>query len=223
MPHFSDTFHVKPDLTRGELRVSVRVSEMRIDEWWIPAVDARDVLALEGVEGWRGHGALKIRFSSGSADVALYDKGGNRTVIRAFSSAVKLFLAQIRAALIDVPVAALEERLVIQSRGADEDIIKEAVKLVVQEEMAATRAAMLQSIRVEMQNLKAVLEGGFAALPASRPAAPAVADVSSAVPTFIPSTVGKAQLKGSVTAKTTSSSSLDDAIEALKATQGKKK
>ena len=92
MAHFSTTFHVKPDLTRGEIRLSIQVSEARVDEWWVSAPDDREVIAMEGAEGWRGEGALKIRFNKGTADVAVYDKQGHRTVIRAFPSAVKLLL-----------------------------------------------------------------------------------------------------------------------------------
>lgn len=219
MPHFSDTFHVKPDLSRGEIRVSVRVSENRVDEWWISAIDVREVIALEGQDGWRGDGSLKIRFNNGSADVALYDAGGNRTVIRAFSSAVKLFLAQLRACVSEVPVSETEERVVLQSRGADEEIVKEAVRLAVQGEIAAMRAAVLQAIRDEVGGLKSFMASA-PSVPESIPQE--VSGPSLETKVFIPSTVGKKDLEGSMKAKTGSTGGVSEAVEALKGLKGDK-
>ena len=228
MAHFSNTFHVKPDLTRGEIRLSIQVSEARVDEWWVPAPDVREVLSLEGVEGWRGEGALKIRFNQGTADVAIYDKTGHRTVIRAFPSAVKLLLAQLRTAVAEVPEQPIEERIVIRDSSPDEGVIREAVRLAIQDEIGMMRVGVIDALKIELKRIESLISQievapivEVAGVPSPAKAEnPAVADDT---PVFIPSTVGQGAKKGSVKTKTKKSAGVDDALKALKTKKGKKK
>ena len=234
MAHFSNTFHVKPDLTRGEIRLSIQVSEARVDEWWVPAPDVREVLALEGAEGWRGEGALKIRFNKGTADVAIYDKNGHRTVIRAFSSAVKLLLAQLRTAVAEVPEQAIEERIVIRNTSPDEAVIREAVRLALQDEVGMMRVGVIDALKIELKRIEdlisaievspvvSVTGGGATPAPEAKP------KVSDDTPMFIPSSVGQGSKTGSIKTTSKKGKSVDKALEALKAAKstpkkGKKK
>jgi len=229
MAHFSTTFHVKPDLTRGEIRLSIQVSEARVDEWWVPAPDVREVLAMEGVEGWRGEGALKVRFNQGTADVAVYDKNGHRTVIRAFPSAVKLLLAQLRVAVAEVPEQAIEERVVIRNTSPDEALIREAVRMALQDEVGMMRVGVIDALKIELQRIEKLISQIEVApvvevtgVAASAPAAPEKKKADD-TPVFIPSTVGQGAKEGSVKTKTKKSAGVDDALKALKSKKGKKK
>lgn len=228
MAHFSTTFHVKPDLSRGEIRLSIQVSEARVDEWWVPAPDVREVLAMEGVEGWRGEGALKIRFNQGTADVAVYDKQGHRTVIRAFPSAVKLLLAQLRVAVAEVPEEAIEERVIIKNASPDEGVIREAVRLALQDEIGMMRVGVIDALKIELKRIESlisaievapVVEVTGVASASSEEKKPAVDD---STPVFIPSTVGQKVTKGSVKTSTKKGTGVDKALEALKATKSTK-
>jgi len=222
MAHFPTTFAVKPDMTRGEIRVSIRVSEARIDEWWIPAADVREVLALEGVEGWRGDGSLRLRFNQSSADIALYDSGGNRTIVRVFSSAAKLLCAQLRAAVADVPIAAIEERIVIRNASPDEGVVREAVRLALQDEIGLMRTGIIDALRIEVAQLREWIgtQGFSVPLPTSEPT-----QEPSDTPTFIPSTVGQGVLFGSLDVESKTGDGVSGAAAALKAqkSKGKKK
>jgi len=233
MAHFSNTFHVKPDLTRGEIRLSIQVSEARVDEWWVPAPDVREVLAMEGTEGWRGEGALKIRFNQGTADVAIYDKNGHRTVIRAFPSAVKLLLAQLRTAVAEVPEHAIEERIIVKNASPDEAVIREAVRLALQDEVGMMRIGVIDALKIELKRIEELISaievspvvsvtGGGTVAEEKKP------EVPDDTPMFIPSSVGQGSKSGSIKTTTKKGKSVDKALEALKATKstskkGKKK
>ncbi len=227
MAHFSTTFHVKPDLTRGEIRLSIQVSEARVDEWWVPAPDVREVLAMEGVEGWRGEGALKVRFNQGTADVAVYDKNGHRTVIRAFPSAVKLLLAQLRVAVSEVPEQAIEERVVIKNASPDEAVIREAVRLALQDEVGMMRVGVIDALKIELKKIEALISAiEVAPVVEVTGVAPEAAKDEKKVddtPVFIPSSVGQKVTEGSIKTKTKKSAGVDDALKALKSKKGKKK
>jgi hypothetical protein len=224
MAHFSTTFHVKPDLTRGEIRLSIQVSEARVDEWWVSAPDVREVLAMEGAEGWRGEGALKIRFNKGTADVAVYDKQGHRTVIRAFPSAVKLLLAQLRVAVADVPERAIEERIIIKNTSPDEGVIREAVRLALQDEMGMMRIGVIDALKIELRRIEQLIgQIEISPIVEVTGAASVVEATTDDTPVFIPSGVGKGAQEGSVKTTSKKSAGVDDALKALKAKKGKKK
>jgi hypothetical protein len=224
MAHFSTTFHVKPDLNRGEIRLSIQVSEARVDEWWVSAPDVREVLAMEGAEGWRGEGSLKIRFNQGTADVAVYDKQGHRTVIRAFPSAVKLLLAQLRAAVADVPERAIEERIIIKNASPDEGVIREAVRLAIQDEIGMMRIGVIDALKIELRRIEQLI-GQIEISPVVEVtgAASVVEATPDDTPVFIPSGVGKGAQEGSVKTTSKKSAGVDGALKALKAKKGKKK
>ena len=224
MAHFSTTFHVKPDLTRGEIRLSIQVSEARVDEWWVSAPDVREVLAMEGAEGWRGEGALKIRFNQGTADVAVYDKQGHRTVIRAFPSAVKLLLAQLRVAVANVPERAIEERIIIKNASPDEGVIREAVRLALQDEMGMMRVGVIDALKVELRRIEQLIgQIEISPIVEVTGTAPVVEATTDDTPVFIPSSVGKGAQEGSVKTTSKKSAGVDSALKALKAKKGKKK
>ena len=229
MAHFSTTFHVKPDLTKGEIRLSIQVSEARVDEWWVPAPDVREVLSLEGAEGWRGEGSLKVRFNQGTADVAVYDRNGHRTVIRAFPSAVKLLLAQLRVAVAEVPEQAIEERIVIKNASPDEAVIREAVRLALQDEVGMMRVGVIDALKVELKRIEdliskievsPVVEVTGVAGTSDAPDAEKTVDDT---PLFIPSSVGQGATEGSVKTQSKKSGGVSSAAKALKAKKGKKK
>ena len=227
MAHFSTTFHVKPDLQRGEIRLSIQVSEARVDEWWVPAPDVREVLALEGVEGWRGEGSLKVRFNKGTADVAVYDKNGHRTVIRAFPSAVKLLLAQLRVAVADVPERAIEERVVIRNTSPDEAVIREAVRLALQDEVGMMRVGVIDALKIELKRIETLISqievAPVVEVTGVAPSGTKKKKSAEDTPVFIPSSVGQGAKEGSVKTTTKQSAGVDDALKALKSKKGKKK
>ena len=190
MAHFPTTFHVKAEPNSGLIRISIQVSEARVDEWRVSASTAKEVLALEGVDGWRGEGSLRVRFNRGTADVAVFDPAGNRTVIRCFPSAVKLFLAQLRAVVSEVPDEAIEERIIIRDN--------------IQDELVAMKIGIIEVIKQEIAKLK----GSLAASPiAAKPEK--VSEKEEAV--FIPKA---AQVTGSIKTKTKTGDGVDDALKA---------
>lgn len=223
MAHFPSTFHVKPDLSRGEVRLSIQMSEARVDEWWIPGSDVREVLALEGEEGWRGEGSLRVRFNRGTADVAVYDTGGKRTTVRSFPSAVKLLLAQLRAAVSDLPERpVVEERVVVKESLPDEGIIREAVRSALQDEIGMMRSGVIDALKIELQRIEKLI-GAIEVAPvvSVQPQAPERA--SDDTPMFIPSSVGKGAVEGSIKTGTKKAGGVDAAAKALRARKGKKK
>jgi hypothetical protein len=167
------------------------------------------MLGMEGSEGWRGEGSIKVRFNQGTADVALFDDGGRRTVIRAFPSAVKLFMAQMRAAVSDAPLDAVEERIVVRDVGVSEDVIREAIRLALGSEIATMRAGIIDAIRMEIGKLN---------LSALTTTTRSVNEPKDSTPTFIPKV--NANAKGSIKTTTKTSGGVDDALAALRKKKG---
>jgi hypothetical protein len=104
MGYFSTPIAVKASVDDDAIRVSVRASETRVDEWTILRGDVRSV--LEGYDddftGWRGVGELRVRVGRSGGDVAFYD-GDDRALLRLGPSEVGSFLAHLRAAYNELP------------------------------------------------------------------------------------------------------------------------
>ena len=221
MAHFPSQFHVKSDLTRGMVRVSLQVSEARVDEYWVPGEDIREVIAADGQAGWRGNGKLRMRFNDRSADIALFDDGGKRTVIRAFSSAARLFLSQLRAAASEiVPIDRVIDFEPPATPTVDEGVIQSAIRDVLQAEVGTMRMGIIDALKIEIQRVEKILASRIdllhTVLPQAGPviSSPGPSVPSSGEPTFIPDI--ESELKGSLQVKDTTSSSVEAAAKALK-------
>lgn len=103
MAHFSTPLLVRPLPEEDAIRISVRASENRIDEWTVFASDIEEVLAAdEDAKDWRGTGELRVRLFPGGGDVAFYD-GDDRVLIRLGAGEIASFLAHLHAAMYELP------------------------------------------------------------------------------------------------------------------------
>jgi len=103
MGYFPTPIAVKPLPDSDAIRISVRASEARIDEWTILRHDVESV--LDGYDdeytGWRGVGELRVRMGRSGGDVAFYD-GDDRALLRLSISEVASFMAHLRACMYEL-------------------------------------------------------------------------------------------------------------------------
>ena len=244
MGYFSTPLAVKPLPENDSVRISVRASETRVDEWTILRSDVESV--LDGYEddffGWRGVGELRVRMGRSGSDIAFYD-GDDRALLRLSPSEAASFMAHLRACLYELesagsppapprhvagPAAPPVQAGVIAPVIASSDI--ESLRGMLQQVMLAV--ITLTSDVNRMMQRQAEREAERAALPAPvphviqviQPMAPVAATVEArSAPEdsdmFIPS-MGTSELAGAgleAKEKSGSSSDLAEAAAALKA------
>jgi hypothetical protein len=103
MGYFSTPIAVKPVPAAGAVRISVRASESRVDEWTVLHRDVESVLSgyEEDFFGWRGVGELRVRLGRSGADVAFYS-GDDRALLRLSTSEAASFMAHLHAAFYEL-------------------------------------------------------------------------------------------------------------------------
>jgi hypothetical protein len=210
MPHFPATFAVKSYPERHTIRVSVRVSETRVDEWWVPGEDLPELLAATN-GGWRGSGSIRVRLRKDMADVALAS-GDRRTLLRVSVPEGKLLLARLRTAEMELHAADVPTPLEVPGLGVTEALIgggvdEDTLRRVIQEELHNHEVRMAFVLRDALRGINAPQ------VPAPAP----VVEPSAAEPTtndFIPA--ARDDTSGRVQSTTRKSSSIMDAVRALK-------
>jgi hypothetical protein len=103
MSHFSAPLNVKAVPELNAVRISVRASETRIDEWTISATDVESVLTAPETADWRGSGEVRVQLSTLGGSVAFHSPGGDRAIIRGPESMVNSFVAHLQAAYAALP------------------------------------------------------------------------------------------------------------------------
>ena len=147
-------------------------------------------------------------------------------MIRAFPSAVKLLLAQLRVAVAEVPEQAIEERVVIRNASPDEAVIREAVRLALQDEVGMMRVGVIDALKIELQRIEKLISQIEVSpvVEVTGVAATTKAEATTEdTPVFIPSSVGQGAKEGSVKTQSKKSGGVSSAAKALKAKKGKKK
>jgi hypothetical protein len=103
MSHFSNPLNVKAVPELNAVRVSVRSSEHRIDEWTISALDVESLLTAPETSDWRGNGEVRVQTNTMGGSVAFHSSGGDRAIIRGPESMVHSFVAHLQAAYAALP------------------------------------------------------------------------------------------------------------------------
>jgi hypothetical protein len=242
MGYFSTPIAVKPLPGLDAVRISVRASESRVDEWTVLRPDVESV--LDGYEdefnGWRGVGELRVRMGRSGGDVAFYN-GDDRALLRLSAPETASFMAHLRSSLYELDpdlVVRLEPR---SPPRAEPPPQQQAAPQIAASDLESIRG-MLQQVMLavitltsdvnRMMQRQAERDAERAALPAPapqviqvvQPVAPVVASVAAPLipqdaEMFIPS-MGTSELAGAgleAKEKSGSGSDLAEAAAALKA------
>ena len=108
MSYFPSPIQVTAQPASCTVRVSVRASESRIDEWSIEAEDVWSVLSWPLKDGWRGEGNLRILVGRSGGSVAFHAASGDRAIMRASNGIIESFLAHLHAAYTELPTLPME-------------------------------------------------------------------------------------------------------------------
>jgi len=224
MAHFANPLHVTAMPSSCSVRISVRASETRVDEWSITAADVRSVLEWSSDEGWRGNGELRVLIERASGSVAFHSSSGDRAIIRGPESMVHSFLAHLQAAHDALPSAAPEA-----FSGGNHPVTYDTsastapatIPAATQEVLAAIQLQVAQS-HAELLSTIHQLAAAVSTALSSAPAGPPVLQVTS-LPTssetvFIPSLLTSVEGSGlAADEKTSEAGDLTAATAALKA------
>lgn len=218
MGHFSNPLVVTAKPEENAVRVSVRASESRIDEWTISAEDVASVLNWDNSNGWRGAGNLKVLLDRTGGSVSFRNGSGDRAIIRGPESMAYSFLAHLQAAYDTLPLEPVETVSVVrvassQTRSATESATPEALTAI-QQQVAQNHSELLSTIAGLAAAVQTALQ---------TPSAPAPVLQSERVPTisdavFIPSVSTTVEGTGlTADEKTSSADDLAAAAAALRA------
>jgi len=225
MGYFPTPIAVKPLPDSDAIRISVRASEARIDEWTILRHDVESV--LDGYDdeyiGWRGVGELRVRMGRSEGDVAFYD-GDDRALLRLSISEVASFMAHLRACMYELegsvrlppPPSHRSSSGDLESlRGTMQQIMMAVITLTSDVNRMMRQMAEREAERAVTPAQVVVMAAPGAAGQAATPIARTVEDGDMFIPTMNPSDLTGASLEA--TEKSGSSDDLAAASAALKA------
>lgn len=98
---FPNKFHVKADKERGLIRVSARMSEESVYEYWLHPSSVQDFVAAQTFEEWRGTEEFRVKVRDNGAVIGIKTSEGV-TYIRCSESHMLLLKAHTHAALYDL-------------------------------------------------------------------------------------------------------------------------
>lgn len=147
MGYFSTPIAVTALPEADAVRISVRASESRVDEWTVLHADVESVVTgyEDDFTGWRGVGELRVRVGRSGGDVAFYD-GDDRALLRLGVSEVSSFLAHLHAALYELGGTPPARVASVKSSAAP-------VQNVNTSGASSINAAELESLRGMMQQI----------------------------------------------------------------------
>jgi hypothetical protein len=237
MSHFPNPFQVTPQAALGSIRISIRASDSRIDEWLIEPEDVLSVLTWTSTEGWRGGGSLRVMLDQNGGGVAFHSPDGTRSIVRASSGVIDSFLAHLHAAyemlpskpetlmseLPDISRVSKPPSNSINSALADaaEHLIDGINNLTLGHQLVLARIQQLTDAIQLLQQSIVLSAGAQPHYMAPEPTAPSVGGKDA--PMYVPSLA--AAIEGTsipLTEKVSSADDLADAVSALQAVKQQK-
>lgn len=218
MGHFANPLVVTPRPDLQAVRISVRASESRIDEWTVSAADVASVLNWDNDSGWRGAGELRVLLDRSGGSVSFRNGSGDRAIIRGPESMAYSFLAHLQAAYDALPPAP-EEQVVVQTVTAPRTLppptpVGQEVLTSIQQQVSQNHAELLQTIAT----LTAAVQTALATPSAAHPVLQSPGVVTTSEPVFIPSVSTTVEGTGlTADEKTSAADDLAAAAAALKA------
>lgn len=218
MGHFANPLVVTPRPELNAVRISVRASESRIDEWTVSAADVASVLNWDNSSGWRGAGELRVLLDRAGGSVSFSNGSGDRAIIRGPESMAYSFLAHLQAAYDALPLEQ-SPQVVVQSVPAQKQQtvaapVAQEVLTSIQQQVSQNHAELLQTIAT----LTAAVQTALAAPSAPLPVLQSPSVVTTSEPVFIPSVSTTVEGTGlTADEKTSAADDLAAAAAALKA------
>ena len=222
MGHFANPLQVTAVPSSRSIRVSVRASDTRIDEWTISAADVDSVLSWDNGTGWRGNGELRVLLDRTGGSVAFHSTTGDRAIIRGPESMVYSFLAHLQAAFDELPSvlpepqpkAAVQVVYTPVPAAPQASPVSQEILSAIQQQVAQGHAELLTSI----QQLASVVRTALATSPAPAPVLQSSSVPTTSDPVFIPSVSTAVEGTGlTADSKTSDAGDLAAAAAALKA------
>ena len=212
MSHFSETFRVKIDAENCTVKLSVRSSDERVDEH---IIDVRDFNAAtqEVSMGWGGSDAIKTKRAGHNVFISVQESDQKRIIYQVPHQNWRLlceqFINAVRESGIEIaPYIVKDQPSVPEIPIVD---IVNAIQQMIMPSMEAKFSTLQEQIQGITSNSNFIQ-------------VTAVHDTSSSsnTPVFIPTNIINPNIEGSaeVDSDVSSSSSLDDALAALKKLKG---
>jgi tRNA U34 5-carboxymethylaminomethyl modifying enzyme MnmG/GidA len=110
MGFFADLVHVKADKESNQLRLSIRMSEEALLEYWLQPSDVKDFIDAQDYTEWRGSDNFKARIKNRGASVGIKTSEG-MTYVKMSESHVWLLRAKVEAAYFELDPNAKEASL----------------------------------------------------------------------------------------------------------------
>lgn len=101
MGFFADLVHVKADKEKNMLRLSLRMSEESLFEYWLTIYDVKPFIDAQDYSEWRGSDNFKARIKNRGASVGIKTSEG-MTYVKMSESHVWLLRAKIEAAYFEL-------------------------------------------------------------------------------------------------------------------------
>ena len=101
MGFFADLVHVKADKERNMLRLSIRMSEESLFEYWLMPSDVKPFIDAQDFTEWRGSDNLKARIKNRGASVGIKTSEG-MTYVKMSESHVWLLRAKLEASYFEL-------------------------------------------------------------------------------------------------------------------------
>ena len=225
---FPNKFHVSADTERGLIRISSRMSEESVYEYWLHPSSLADFVAAETFEEWTGTEEFRVKVRNNGAVIGIKTSEGV-TYIRCSESHMLLLKAHTKAALYDLgeDFTGVEEstlpshinlEVIHRMQAAQNRELLAAVDNLISERLSRFSEQLLRSMEERIKNIPVAF-----AQPTS---APVVSEnIPSNEPTFIPLDLIKNNMQGRMDVQQdTGDDTLGDAVAALKKMkQGDKK
>jgi hypothetical protein len=213
MSHFANPLKVTAMPATWSVRISVRASDTRIDEWSITSSDVQSVLTWPDGAGWRGNGELRVLLDHTGGSVAFHSPSGDRAIIRGPESMIHSFLAHLQAAYDELPASGPEHlpppppmKFFPYSYGS-----------------AAPESPGMQEVLSAIQSLSDAVRTALAASPAPQPMIQSAGVPTLSESVFIPSVLTTVEGTGlTADEKTSEATDLAAAAAALKSAKKKK-
>lgn len=213
MSHFANPLKVTAMPATWSVRISVRASDTRIDEWSITASDVQSVLTRPDGTGWRGDGELRVLLDHTGGSVAFHSTSGDRAIIRGPESMIHSFLAHLQAAYDQLPGSAPEQ---LPTSPAITKYFPYSYG------SAPSESSGMQEVLNAIQCLSDAVRTALAASPAPQPMIQSVGVPTFSESVFIPSVLTTVEGTGLVAdEKTSGATDLAAAAAALKSVMKK--
>ena len=122
MGFFADLVHVKADAEKNMLRLSLRLSEESLFEYWLRPSDVKPFIDAEDFSEWRGSDNFKARIKNRGASIGIKTSEG-MTFVKMSESHCWLLRAKVEAAYFELDPNATPSQAVGMPSHVTLDII----------------------------------------------------------------------------------------------------